>query len=457
MNTSGPATLPQARLRGISLSMRGVGFLTFGIGATATALVYGHRDLLRVGLLLAFVPLVSAALLLRMRPRLEASRSVSPGEISVGQEARIAVQLSNTGRSSTGTLLVEDTVPLVLGARPRWLVPALRPRPAYPSARDLASSEDQAQGVASLTYVVRSSSRGRYTIGPLVLRVSDPLGMWELRRRFATEDTLLVTPRTIPLPNTSLRALSAGGNRTTSMALAGADDVGIREYRHGDPVHRVHWRATARYGEVMVRREEQPERPTATLLLDTRPEGYVRSGRRSAFDDAVSVIASVGVALTSQGHTLRVSSSCDASLIATGRGEDPRQTARRLLQALAHVDVCPGGAVPGHGHCALPVAPPSGTAGLVVAVLGGVGTSTDSAPDVATEQASGLAGWRASASTALALVVTGPVRPGMPTTESNSERLLRSSRWTVARLATLEDLPEAWRSARGFSAAGVGA
>ena len=73
-------------------------------------------------------------------------------------------------------------------------------------------------------------------------------------------------------------ATGYGDGRQRSLALAGEDDVIPRGYRYGDDLRRVHWRSTARYGELMVRREEQPQRARCTVLLDTRGIAYAGRG-----------------------------------------------------------------------------------------------------------------------------------------------------------------------------------
>jgi uncharacterized protein (DUF58 family) len=80
----------------------------------------------------------------------------------------------------------------------------------------------------------------------------------------------------------------------------------IREYRHGDDLRRVHWRSTARMGELMVRREEQPWQTRATLLMDTRANAHRGSGPASSFEWLVTATASVGVHLSGQGYALRL-------------------------------------------------------------------------------------------------------------------------------------------------------
>ena len=76
-------------------------------------------------------------------------------------------------------------------------------------------------------------------------------------------------------------ATGYGDGRQRSLALAGEDDVIPRGYRHGDDLRRVHWRSTARYGELMVRREEQPQRARCTVLLDTRRDRLPRARART--------------------------------------------------------------------------------------------------------------------------------------------------------------------------------
>ncbi len=66
----------------------------------------------------------------------------------------------------------------------------------------------------------------------------------------------------------------------------------------------MHWRSTARAGELMVRREEQPQQNRATLLLDTRSSAHRGQGPGSSFEWAVGAVASIGVALLRQGSAV---------------------------------------------------------------------------------------------------------------------------------------------------------
>ena len=120
------------------------------------------------------------------------------------------------------------------------------------------------------------------------MRLCDPFGFCELPRLFSTIDRLLVTPEVVPLPRLDPTGRMASGSTSHGGRVGGTgeDDVGTRPYRLGDELRRVHWRTTARIGELSVRREEQPRQGSVTVLLDTRasawPPGTAGAGRRFA-------------------------------------------------------------------------------------------------------------------------------------------------------------------------------
>jgi uncharacterized protein (DUF58 family) len=135
------------------------------------------------------------------------------------------------------------------------------------------------------------------------IRIADVFGLVELTANFASQNTLTVTPKVVPLVSATVNGSwsSDGDGRTRMTAAVGDDDVIPRAYRNGDELRRVHWRSTARYGELMVRREEQRWQDRAVLILDSRRSAHTGSGPSSSFEFAVSAAASVGVHLARQG------------------------------------------------------------------------------------------------------------------------------------------------------------
>src|SRR3978361_1914838 len=104
---------------------------------------------------------------------------------------------------------------------------------------------------------MRSEVRGRYGIGPLNVRLSDPFGFVELNRAFTSRATLVVTQAITALPATRLSGdwTGTGENRPRAFASAGTEDVMVREYRLGDDLRRIHWPSTARAARPMGRRQ----------------------------------------------------------------------------------------------------------------------------------------------------------------------------------------------------------
>ena len=98
--------------------------------------------------------------------------------------------------------------------------------------------------------------------GPLRLRLVDPFGLVERSAVGTDTASLVVVPRVRPLGAGGPAGGHGGGGEGArrSIAVHGEDDVSTREYRHGDDLRKVHWRATARTGELMVRLEERPWR-----------------------------------------------------------------------------------------------------------------------------------------------------------------------------------------------------
>jgi uncharacterized protein (DUF58 family) len=273
------------------LTYRGRAFLAAGATAAGCAVVLGQRDLLRVAVLLVALPIASVLLVARARQRLQLARTVTPARVTPGRPASVRLELRNLARLPTGVLLAQDHVPYALGSRPRFVVDRL-----------------DAGATVAVGYSVRSDVRGRWEIGPLQLRVTDPFGMCEVTRAFATTDPLVVVPRVHPLAPLGAAGAwgGSGESATRNAAASGEHDVATREYRHGDDLRRVHWRSTARRGELMVRRDEQPRLLRATLLLDSRATGHRGDGPASSFEWAVSATASVASLLVGSGYGVRV-------------------------------------------------------------------------------------------------------------------------------------------------------
>jgi uncharacterized protein (DUF58 family) len=307
------------------LTTRGRALLASGLTASLLALVFGQADVLRVGVLVTMLPLLSAASVARTRFRLASQRTVRPSRVQAGDDASVTLVLQNVAALPTGLLLVEDLAPVALGSRPRFVVDRLGPH----TTREVS-------------YPVRSDVRGRFLLGPLAVRVTDPFGLCRLDRTFTSQDMFVVTPPVEDLPSLPLAGdrSGSGDSRARSVAAAGEDDVAVREYRHGDELRRVHWRATAKAGQLMVRREEQPWESRCTLLLDTRTSAHQGRAPDSSFERLVSAAASVGTHLGRRGYSVRLMTGWGGGVASAAHeaGTVPGDNEGLLLDALAVVE-----------------------------------------------------------------------------------------------------------------------
>ncbi|MEW9528008.1 DUF58 domain-containing protein [Microbispora sp. NPDC049125] len=396
-----------------ALTPRGRSFLAAGVAALLCAFVLGEHDLLRVAVLIIAMPLMASVVVARTRYRLSCARRLDPARAPVGTDSTVTLRLENVTRLPTGLLLVEDTLQYALGTRPRFVLDRVESR-----------------GVREIDYKVRSDLRGRFPIGPLSIRITDPFGLVELARSFTITDTLVVVPQVVPLPPVRLSGEWSGGgdSRTRSVASAGDDDVAPRDYRQGDDLRRVHWRSTARHGELMVRREEQQWQSRGALLLDTRRHAHRGEGPRSSFEVAVSAAASIGVHLSGDGLGLR---------LVTDQGPQHLPDAGQswsLLDALAVVRQSSARSLE-HGVAALRQ---GGGEGLVIAVLG----SIDSA------EAQALAKLRHPGVTGVAVLLDVEGWDGFPDEAAEQARgVLTSAGWRVLRLPAGTSLATVWPEA----------
>jgi uncharacterized protein (DUF58 family) len=280
-------------MRGLfsSLTTRGRSFVAAGGAAMVCGLGIPEPDLVRVGAFIVVLPLVSSLTARRSRYRLSCARRLDPPRIPAGQATTVTARVENVSRLRTGVLLAEDITPYTLGGRPRFVLDEIEPG-----------------GHRELPYQIRSDSRGKFTVGPLRVRVADAFGLVEISRSFSTTSTLVVTPRIFELPRATAQSswLGEGDGGMRTISAIGDDDAAPRQYQDGDGLHRVHWKSTARYGELMVRREEHQWRNSASVFLDTRRTAHAGSGPASTFEFAVSAAASIGAHLAGEGFRGRL-------------------------------------------------------------------------------------------------------------------------------------------------------
>lgn len=148
--------------------------------------------------------------------------------------------------------------------------------------------------------------RGRYELDAVRCRVAGPFGLWSARQRITVpqEAELPVGPRRRPLPQDLDRVLMAQvADATGYRRTQRPDDVGLREHTAGDSLHRVHWGATARVGQLMVRAEEPEDRAPVQLIVDRtlgtgeRQDRVSPSGHEVSTDEGLEAVVATAAAI----------------------------------------------------------------------------------------------------------------------------------------------------------------
>lgn len=273
------------------LTTRGRAFVASGVTLALSGMGFGFADLTRIGVLLTALPVLAGLVSRRARVDLEVTRVVNPSPLVTGQTAQVDVELHNGAARSVPLLIAREQVDRVLGERPRFVIPKMEPGDRR-----------------HVSYPVSSDVRGRHSLGPLRVRVGDPFGLSTVTSTAAGVTSVLVLPRVSPLGTGRPRGdgVGAEGAVPHMVALHGEDDVSIREYRDGDDLRRVHWPATARQGELMVRQEDRPARRRAVLVLDSRASAHGGLGVSGSFEWSVSALASIGAHLARAAYAVHL-------------------------------------------------------------------------------------------------------------------------------------------------------
>lgn len=423
------------------LTLRGRCLVGGALGLLLLGMLFGERALVQLAIFTLVLPLLSSAAVARERFRLTARRTLTPARVPRGASAEVLLEVTNADARTGGLWMLVEQLPPQLGPAPRFVVERLG-----------------GGKTASLQYRVHGERRGRHALGPLRLGLVDPFGLVERTAVGAGSATLLVVPRVAPLgPGGPAGGQGDGGEGARSIAVHGEDDVSTREYRHGDDLRKVHWRATARVGELMVRLEERPWRSQATLFLDTRSRAHLVAGRASGMavgpdgDDCppadslewlVEATASIGTAMARRGSVLRAITDAGELLPTSGRG---RLSAGDLLDRLSTVGLSRVTSLD-HGIDQLCRAAGDGP---VVCLLGAVGPDdvvdlvrARSGPTTDLAILADLGSWAGTGQARRTLSATS--RDTFDRQREDAATLLRAAGWRVATARADQTVAQVW-------------
>ncbi|WP_394552419.1 DUF58 domain-containing protein [Agromyces sp. MMS24-JH15] len=302
--------------------------LAAAIGAGVLALSFDWVEFAFVGAtllgaLLLAIPFVFG----RVRYRVEVE--LQPRRVVAGERALGRLLVVNDGASPSVAARME----LPVGAG----LAEFRIPPLAPAARH------------EELFAVPTQRRAVIVAGPAVSVRGDELGLLRRTVRWSEPVELFVHPRTARLkPSAAGLVRDLEGEVTSTITDHDISFHALRNYEPGDPLRNVHWRSSARTGQLMVRQYEETRRSQLVLILDTEAAHYADEDE---FELAVSVFASLGVQVIRDGTemsaqteriALRTSTSTsllddasriEASVAPVGLREFARQASRRAPAA----------------------------------------------------------------------------------------------------------------------------
>lgn len=186
--------------------------------------------------------------------------------------------------------------------------------------------------------------RGLFNLGPLRLRSSDPLDLFEVERTLGRTQRVLVYPQPLDLPRFHVPAANLPGEgrfrQRTHYVTPNA--AGVREYEPGDSINRIHWPTSVRTGRLQVKVFELDPGSHLWIALDLHRPDHAGAGDESTVEYAVTAAASIARRFLSQNRSVGL-----VMFGATLHTVDPErgtQQLSRILEALALAQ--PSGDVP---------------------------------------------------------------------------------------------------------------
>lgn len=269
--------------------------------------------------------------------RLTVQRKLGADHVFRGEEFSVTLEAHNPSWAPLVWVSLTDELPVGL--------PTLSPRKAV-----FALAPGQK---VSLSYRTQGRYRGVYQIGPMHVETGDPWGLEVLRGRIDMFAEVVVYPKVMPLDDLGLpSSLPVGEVRTTQRFFEDpARTCGVREYRPGDPLKRMHWKVSARTGALHVREFSPTIALETTLFLNLNDEEYDPHSLGYMSEFAIEVAASLAYYLHRQRQPVGLlTNGRDGGPVVGQSSQKPIRIASRkgasqlmeIMEALARVQVHQG-------------------------------------------------------------------------------------------------------------------
>jgi uncharacterized protein (DUF58 family) len=255
--------------------------LLSGIAIVATGRVFGIPELFIIGTAIALLVLAAWCWALFSPARLTYLRAQEHEQLFAGTDSRVTLVAKNTGRLQSPPVRMTDESSR--GASPTFRIPPLRSGTSFDAH-----------------YPIDTTQRGILTLGPILQETRDSFSFTRKQRTVKIMNNLVIYPSLHPV---SLPDIAANEGTSTFQRTPHRTEyvASLRTYTAGDDLRRVHWKASARSEELLIREYETPVAAHhTTVLFDVARRNY-----GDEFESAVSAAASVVAAAFLQQHRVR--------------------------------------------------------------------------------------------------------------------------------------------------------
>lgn len=277
------------------LTRQGWGVLAGAVLLVVAGTALGYSEIATSGLALV-VAVATGFAWVGARVHLKVDRHLERSRVVVGDAAVATLRVSNPGRRAAASMTAFDRVGEGSVRVPVERLPA--------------------GGHHTVRYRLPTQRRCILAVGPLQLRRSDPFGLVRFRQDHGGTEQLYVHPRRYPLRRLPATLLHSLEGPTSDTAPRGSVVFhALREYVAGDDRRHIHWRSSARTGELMVRQYVDTSLPDLTVVLDNATD---RTSEAS-FEATIEVVASILGVSTEAGFPTRLITADGREFAPTGK------------------------------------------------------------------------------------------------------------------------------------------
>jgi len=187
-------------------------------------------------------------------------------------------------------------------------------------------------------YRVCDAGMGKKNFGPLIILISDPLGVFEFKVEFEFDDHIMVMPaieQLLPFPVRGTHSSHKSGHYDLSLKGRSITFHGVRDYIKGDPLSHIHWRLSIHRRHLVVKEFEKTVNSQITLLMNMSSKLHMGQGGQSTWEYMRDIALSISDQQLAQNNNIQIIT--NKQMIPFGEGKNFIQYLELLMPKLSPV------------------------------------------------------------------------------------------------------------------------